>query len=482
MEINIRDRIIEIKKPIEASIVGAMYKNPDMFHEYELALDDFSNVAWRTFYHVGSQIAKSGKNIIDENVVEIFLMDKQALSNVYESNGGWSTLELLLDNVHEENLQGYVNDLYKYNILEQMQMAGFNIEKNFDKLKSMSANEIYELYETLLNNLYTKSGNDKIEVVSIVDGLDEMIEECDSGQMIGLPFYNAPILTNETCGLTTPTFSLISGISGGGKTAFVFSSIIPSIIDHKEKLLVINNEEGLKKWQQDLLIWWINNRLGKDMTKSRLKRGKFTDEEKQIIYQARDEIKQLIDRKSILLCPMEQGFTTGRSLKTIKKYANLGVKHFLIDTLKEDTDSEANENTVLQLKLNAIKIFNITRQKDLHVMATYQLTKNSAVSFYLTQANLGNSKNILDVAGLSLMIRSVFDSEKEGGRSPLKMFRYEGRTKIPLSNLNESENYIVVFLDKNRNGSSKNFQIVYSIDFGRMLIKEVGCTIIPFSA
>ena len=113
--------------------------------------------------------------------------------------------------------------------------------------------------------------------------------------------------------------------------------------------------------------------------------------------------------------------------------------------------------------------------KDVHILITFQLAKGSARQRYYTQDNTGISKNMIDVVSTTMMIRDLFDDEKSGGKNPLKVFRLEGKSKIPVQ-LNADKHYQIIFIVKNREGSANQFQVVVEHDMSRNMMKEVGIT------
>lgn len=119
--------------------------------------------------------------------------------------------------------------------------------------------------------------------------------------------------------------------------------------------------------------------------------------------------------------------------------------------------------------------------KNVHLWVTYQLGKSSTKQRYYTNDNIGLAKNIVDVASTNIMIRKPFDDEYEGGKNELKCYRLEGKngkSKIPFK-LDRNKHYSIIFITKNRFGSTNEFQIVAENDLSRNIYKEVGICNIP---
>jgi replicative DNA helicase len=165
--------------------------------------------------------------------------------------------------------------------------------------------------------------------------------------------------------------------------------------------------------------------------------------------------------------------------KIINKYSALGVKYFILDTFKAG-DDYSNKQTWEEMMHDMRKLYDTVKpsNKNVHLWATLQLKKDKVGSRYLTQDNIGMSKNVVDVCSTVILMRQIREDEKDGGKNAIKVYRLEGkngRTKIPVT-LHEDKNYMIIFIDKNREGESGHFQIVVEINLGRNTYREVGVT------
>jgi replicative DNA helicase len=96
-------------------------------------------------------------------------------------------------------------------------------------------------------------------------------------------------------------------------------------------------------------------------------------------------------------------------------------------------------------------------------------------------SNIGVAKNIADPASTGLMLRNVFDDEKDGGRRELKVRRFggkSGKTEISVR-LDPNKHYQIVFFMKNREGTTSQYQVVLEVDLARNIVKEIGITNVP---
>ncbi len=265
-------------------------------------------------------------------------------------------------------------------------------------------------------------------------------------------------------------------------TAISRTLILQSIIEHEEKIIIMINEEGKKKWQREFLVYVANNIFKEDLQKYIVRDGKYKKETKDLLKKCSDWIKQY--KNTIILKPFKK-YTTAKAIKTIKKYSSMGVKYFMLDTYKADAKTSSSEAFWFSMQQNMVEINDVIKpeSKNVHIWITFQLSKGSSKQRFYDQDNIGMAKNIVDVASTCLMIRKVFDDELEGGKRELNVYRKEKRqgnieSQIPVK-LKKGKNYQIIFIVKNREGSTNEYQIVIDHDLSRNTYKEIGYTVVP---
>ena len=470
-------KIKEYKLACEANIVSILFKQPELYYTYELKLKDFSNNIWRVYWQIGKDIViLEDKPILDEITIGLYLEKHPKLSEKYEEYGGYTTLVNAQKYVEIENIGGYIAEMQKWNAVINLLKMNFPINDRLSDFVDMTAEEIYDEYEAKINHIFANvDGNERTYDLS--DGIHDLIEELDEGLAIGLPLYDSDTLTKEIGGLLSGNITLVGGLSGAGKTTFVRNTHLKSVLDNGEKILIMINEEGLKKWQREMLVWVANNVYKKDTQKFKVRDGKYPKEFKDLLYKCADWIK---DNKGTFIVLPFKSFNTSKTIKNINKYSSMGVKYFILDTFKMDADVADNSSMWMQMKQNMVKIHDAVKEenKNVHITITFQLGKQSAKQRYYTQDNIGESKGIVDVASTCIMIRNLFDDEYEGEKKQLQYFRYEGKSKIGYYP-RKDRHYQVIFIVKNREGASNNFQIVIEHDLSRNIYKEVGICSVP---
>lgn len=479
--INFVKQVLEYKKACEANIVAILWKDTEMFRIYDnLTVNDFSHKVWQIYFKIGQEIIiEEKKEKLDVMTVGFFLEKYDKLKKLYDKYGGYETIDKAKEYVEVKNIEGYITELKKWTAVLDLVKMKFPVEDRLEDFKKMSVEDIYNEYDALLNHIFSDvEGTNKVYDLSY--RIKDLVYKLNEGLMVGLPLYNSPILSHEIGGSLVGNITLIGGISGAGKTAFIRQTKIPSIIKHNEKMVVMINEEGLEKWQQDMLVWIANNIYKKDIPKDKVRYGKYTKEFIQFLLKCAEWMEEHKD--IIKVIPLKQ-YSTSLIIKYIKKFSSMGVKYFVLDTFKADANTVGNEQFWLNMQQNMVRIYDTIKpeSKNVHIDITFQLNKGSTRQRYYMQDNIGMAKNMVDVASTCLMIRNVFDDEYTDGKRPLKVYRLEGknkRTQIPVK-LDRNKDYQIIFIIKNRAGATNKFQIVVEHDLKKDIYREVGITTVP---
>ncbi len=477
------NKVKDFKLSAEANIVSIFFKNSDLLYAYDtLKLKDFTNNVWKVYFTIAHElILKERKQTLDEITVGLYLEKHDKLKLKYDEYGGYDTIEKAKEYVNEENLDGYIKELYKWNAVLQLLKNKFPVYDKLSEFADMDIEDIYAFYDTHLNHIFINAEGD-VKSYNISDNIDSLIEELNEGLAVGLPYHNLPMTTKETGGMLSGNITLIGGLSNVGKSTFARNGILQSIVEHNEKIVIMLNEDGLKKWQREYLVWIANNIFKVELQKYIVRDGKYSDEVKEVLYKSAEWMKKQKDNKTITVIPFQR-WATNKAIKIIKKYCSLGVTHYIIDTFKNDAGNIA-DNSWMTMMQSMVDLYDVVKPdvKNLHLTCTFQLEKGkTARQRYYSQDNIGLAKNIIDPTSTCLMIRNLFEDEYAGGKNELKAYRLEGKngkTKLPVI-LNRDKQYQLIFIVKNREGSANQFQIVIEHDLSRNVLKEVGITNVP---
>lgn len=447
-------------------------------YESNLKLKEFTNNIWKVYFQIAYDIVIiEKKNILDDITVGLYLEKHNKLKQKFDEYGGYETIQNAKSYVKTENLDGYISELRKWNAVLLLGKNGFAINDRISDFCDMTAEEIYDEYEAILNHTFVNVDQD-IKSYNACDNLYELIEELNKGKSVGMPLFNCNILNKEISGLNFNGHIYGLGASSGvGKSTTAINYIIPSVINYNEKVVFIINEEDESKIRKELLIWVANNIYKANLHKYILRDGNFSEETIEILKKSAKWLEDKKENRNIIIIPLEK-YSAKSVIKIIKKYSKgFGISLFVLDTLKESSDSR-NVDTWKSMERDMVDIYDVIKPTACNVclFVTYQLGKASIKTRYLTNNEIGQSKSIVDVMSVNLMMRKPFEDEYEGGKRELTCYKLEGKncnSKIPFK-LKQDKYYMIIFIPKNRFGASDAFQIVSEYDFSLNIYHDIG--------
>lgn len=481
------DKILEYKTQAEANIVGSFWKDPSTLFDYdEIATLDFDNNQWRVLYEIIYKIViEEDKKSVDDVTVGFYLEKHSGLKEVYTNCGGFDAIQKVMDFVKLENLQSYINDFNKWKKVKELAMLGYPVNNRLSDFNDKSIGQIYDEFEVTLNSIF--SGADfGIKSYDISDGIYDLIDRLDKGLGVGMPFKDLEMVNSETGGMMLGDVTLIGGVSNSGKSTFLRLAVLPTVFEKGERVVIFLNEEGMDRWQTELMIWVANRIYAQNIQKWQVKRPNHTPEIAEILKKSAQWLEKSKKDKNLTLIPLPK-YKTSTVIKLIKKYSSMGVNNFIIDTFKLDNaDSyQVDNNARLQMVQNMTALYNTIKDsnKNVRLICTVQLSKGSSRMRYLALDNIGESKNIVDVCANAFFVRNIFEDEYSGGKRALRVKRYAGLNDasiVPVT-LDKDKKYQILFVAKSRDAAAGvgSKQIVLEVDFSRNIMKEVGFTEVP---
>jgi len=471
-------KVLEFKVIAEANVVSIIYKSPEEIYSTNLTLEDFSNNVWKVYFQIAHDlIFVEKKKSLDDITVGLYLEKHPKLKAKYTEYGQYGTIISAMKYVEVANFHGYIEELRKWRAVIALCKKGFPVKNRLSEFVNMTAEDIYNEYEAFLNHTFGNIDSD-VKSYDICNGIHELIEKLDEGTALGLPYYNMPMLTNETGGQYMGSITLLGGVSNVGKSTIARSVTIPSIIESKEKVVIMINEDSFEKWQREMLVWVCNNILKFDIQKHTVRDGKYPPDVKGKLHEAAGWLEEMTKNHMITIIPFLQ-YRTAKAIKEIRKYAAMGVRYFILDTFKMDA-GKVSQNSWMEMQQAMVSIKDTVKSEALnvHMLITFQLEKGSSIMRYYTQNNIGLAKNIIDVASTCIMVRDVLNDEYQNEKRALKVYRLEGkngRTKVSVP-LKDEKRYQVFFIVKNQEGAANAYQIVAEHDKSRNIINEIGIT------
>ena len=465
-------QIKEYKLGAEASIVAMIYKNPDLLRENNLSIKDFHNNIWRVYFEIARDMVLNEKKVtLSETDVILYLEKHAELAEKYDEYEGYATIEAAgAYHADEKNFDSYVEDLRKWNAVVKLINKGFPCDKErISEICDMSAEELYDEYTINLNDTFANVDN-KIQAYNGFEGMHEFIKELAKGKNHGTDLWGCHLLTEEIGGLLGGNIYGIGASSGVGKSTILINYIFPTMMKEDLRAVFIINEEDETKFKREALVWYCTNELKYQITKRTLRDGTFSKEDLEHLHKAADWFESLKDKHNITIIPLEQ-YTAKTVIKLIKKYTKLDVDVICVDTLKESYDSR-NKESWKSLMTDCVDFYDCIKHTNTSMVITYQLTKNK--SKYLTNADIGVSKGIVDVFSVNLFIRRPLQTELEKGKDELYCYnKIEGSRNVKEFSLKKDGHYMICFIDKNRFGQS-GIQIVSEADFSINKYRDIG--------
>ena len=450
---------------IEGNFVLSLWKEPEYYHDYQKIIDpsrDFLHEDSEFYYSIGRAMFKLGFEVFDEVSVALFLEDKDTLRAAFDARGGYREVREMMNMLAIENIDVYFQELSKSNLLIHLHSLGFNVIQNLDRFKNSTVTDIQDYYDFLLNNSIINSTS-SIKIVDLTEGYEPYVEKWNEGQGVGFP-VGYPMLNYHLSGIHKKNLILHVAPIGGGKTTSALNFYVLPAIEAGEKICIIANEQDEEQFRQMLLSTIISNKVNfLKMNRQKLRTGNLNDIQMQAVEEAQEWLK---DHAGLIQFVHLTNYGVTDVRRIIKRQSKLGTEIFLFDTLKP-TD-ESSDKSWAEFSEVAKEIFITAQKEDVAVIATAQLKGVSRHQKVLDLDDIGKSKAIAETAGQVLMFRELKQVEKES----LDVYHYDKQGKVKNIKLDESKDYIVLFVPKNRYGGTP--QIVYerNLDFNTM--REIG--------
>lgn len=488
-QLDTRLKILEYKRTAEVNVVTIIYKSPAILYENKIDSSDFDDNACRVYFEIAKDIIiNKGKTELDSITVGFYLEKHPKLRAKYEEYGGHDIIDAKAY-VKVEDFDSYFAELRKWKAVLYLCTKGIAVSNRLSDFEDCTSEDIYDLYSAHINNAFINV-IDGLKSYNAFENLDTLVEELDQGEEGGMPLYDAPMLTEEIGGfnLNGHIYGLGAG-SGVGKSTMAFNYLVPSAIEHKEKIVFIVNEEDEKKLKKELLIWIANHiypeEAGKYLQKQTLRKGKFAPEVKSLLKKCAKWASERKKDRTLTIIPL-QSYSVNTVVKLINKYSSMGVRIFVLDTFKESVDATTDEiykSMMRDMRLLYDTVKPVARNVGLFV--TYQLGKGSLKLRHLTNNEIGQAKSIVDVMSVNLMMRRPYEDEFEEGRlTQLKCWKpaAEGKkkkSKIEVKLDPENKKYMLTFITKNRFGPTDELQIVSECDLSTNIHRDIGYTFVP---
>ena len=296
-------------------VLGSLMKHPQFLSEvdkYSLTALDFSTRFEKTIFGAINGLWRQGAPKITAFDIESFMESNEAAKKLFEQQNGLEYLQDIEEFSNIENFPYYYNKLKKLNLLRDLKKQNFPVDEFYQEdLTAPNAVEINQRFEELTVNdiiagvkkklLVLESdyaGTEEVQEWDIADDVDELVESFGELGSVGMPIQGA-IYNKIIDGAQRSCLTIRSGASGTGKTrnAVADACLLAFPIRYNsataeweqkgnnQKVLFIITEQTDKQIKKMILAYLA------DMNESKFKYGKFTPEEKKVLDQAKQVMK-----------------------------------------------------------------------------------------------------------------------------------------------------------------------------------------------
>lgn len=449
---------------------------------------DFVTADGLFYFSMLNQLRNKGFYSLDE--VTILSNLSQDAIDKYEDMGGWDSIQHQIDIINTQNFDTYIDILYRENILLHMHSDGFNLLKEIDvngkkviplKLfRKMTAEEVTDWYDARISS-YGTGYSSKVLEEEEIDFDDEFIESCQEGEENGVPFDIAgydingeeincfPFLSRQIMGLLEGTFTMMGGFSSVGKSSW-WVTVLMSLLFYDRKILIISNEESVKKFKVKFMIWLLGkrNRYFK-LTKKKMTSGDINAESRDQLTQVqkfwRENYKGRV--KFISINDADMRVVKKKIRENVLRY---GYDCVLYDTFKiQESDFEGTRQD-LSLVRDSRELDKIAKKYNIIMLASVQLAERLKGKLFLDSSVLSNSKQIKEILENLFLMRTVYDEELDEKNKfycrPFRLKKVNDKWIEEEYAPDRNAVYRALFVEKTRNGNnSSDTGVAYLLKF-----------------
>ena len=449
---------------------------------------DFVTADGLFYFSMLNQLRNKGFYSLDE--VTILSNLSQDAIDKYEDMGGWDSIQHQIDIINTQNFDTYIDILYRENILLHMHSDGFNLLREVDvngkkviplKLfRKMTAEEVTDWYDARISS-YGTGYSSKVLEEEEIDFDDEFIESCQEGEENGVPFDIAgydingeeincfPFLSRQIMGLLEGTFTMMGGFSSVGKSSW-WVTVLMSLLHYDRKILIISNEESVKKFKVKFMIWLLGkrNRYFK-LTKKKMTSGDINAESRDQLTQVqkfwRENYKGRV--KFISINDADMRVVKKKIRENVLRY---GYDCVLYDTFKiQESDFEGTRQD-LSLVRDSRELDKIAKKYNIIMLASVQLAERLKGKLFLDSSVLSNSKQIKEILENLFLMRTVYDEELDEKNKfycrPFRLKKVNDKWIEEEYSPDRNAVYRALFVEKTRNGNnSSDTGVAYLLKF-----------------
>lgn len=414
---------------VEGNVISCFFKDMLLIDDTHLEQTDFLTSDGLFYFSLLIQLRKKGFYSLDE--ITILSNSNEDVIERYEDIGGWDAIQHQIDIINVQNFDVYIDILYRENIFCNMYNDGFNLLKEIDvngskvvplKLfRKMAAEEVIDWYEARIST-YGSGYSNKILEEEELDFDDEFIESCKEGEENGVPFDVAgfdkngeeincfPFLSRQVNGFLEGTLTMLGGFSSAGKSTW-WITIIMALLNYDKKVLIISNEETIKKFKIKFMVWLLGkrNRFFK-LSKKKLTSGDITKESRAELSDVQKFWKENYKGKVKFISINDADMTIVKK-KIRENVLRYGYDTVLYDTFKIQENDFSSARQDLSLVRDSRELDKLAKKYNIIMLSSVQLAEYMRGKLFLDSSVLSNSKQIKEVLEGLFLMRTVYDEE-----------------------------------------------------------------------
>ena len=413
----------------EGNVISCFFKDMLLLDDTTFEQKDFITKDGLFYFSMLKKLRSQGFYSLDEITI-LSNLSENAI-NRYEDMGGWDSIQHQIDIINTQNFDIYIDILYRENIILKMYDDGFNLFKEIDVdghkivpvtlFRKMTAEEVTDWYDARLST-YGTGYSSKILEEEEIDFDDDFIESCAEGEENGVPFDVAgldingeemncfPFLSRQIMGILEGTLTMMGGFSSVGKSTW-FITMIMALLNYDRKVLIISNEEKVKKFKVKFMVWLLakHNRYFK-LTKKKMMSGQIDDISREELADVQDLWRKNYKGrvKFLLINDADMSVVKKKIRENVLRY---GYDTVLYDTFKIQEGDIKGNRTDLSLVYDSRELDKLAKKYNIIMLASVQLAEYMKGRLFLDSSVLSNSKQIKEVLENLFLMRTVYDEE-----------------------------------------------------------------------
>lgn len=477
------------------NILGTLIKEPSLLEDtasFAISVDDFTVRLHKIIFSAVNNLHTSGMSKIEAVDISHYLESNGTADQklLFDRESGLELIEKALEISDRQKFGYYYHKTKKLRVLREMFEHGYDTKTIYDpmsidfdererQLRELEEMSLEDLVERIQKNFDTVmsqfqfSGVEKTTQAG--DSILELLAEFDSAPAIGYPTYD-PILTKVMMGNRLGKYSILSAVSGGGKTRQMAGMCAATSATHvyepetgewkelftKVPTLFIATEQGVDEIQTLLLAWISKVNEERIIDPSLYEMG----ERERVIHAAK-----ILQNSPIHIATLPD-FGIADIENTIKKgiqdhgikmcffdYINTSIK--MLGELSRRTSVNMREDQVLYLLSTRLKELAVTNHVGL--MTATQTNRTALESSEANSGMLKGSSAIVEKADFAAIMMRLTPEDKK--QLPFLL-------SATSTDASDAPN-LIMSIYKNRRGRYSEGKLWMKVDLGTCTFKTV---------